>query len=139
LTAAAPDPRQFVKTVSQAGGWTIDEAGDKWQITVSIGALRKQIVTVDFNARDEEGHRMIAYSSICGPASERNAMLLLRFNLQMVHGAFAVQETSAGEMVVVQANQLAETADTLEVTRLITAVAWQADRAEEKLLGQDQN
>jgi hypothetical protein len=40
-------------------------------------------------------------------------------------------------VVVVQANQLADTADVLEVTRLITAVAWQADRAEEKLTGSD--
>ena len=80
----------------------------------------------------------IDISSVCGPASERTAMLLLRFNEQMVHGAFAVKGTSSGDMVVVQANQLADTADPLEVTRLLTAVAWQADKAEEKLVGGDQ-
>jgi hypothetical protein len=40
-------------------------------------------------------------------------------------------------MIVVQANQLADTADALEVTRTVSAVAWQADKAEEKLTGTD--
>jgi hypothetical protein len=57
----------------------------------------------------------------------------------MVHGAFAIQSTTAGEMIVVQANQLADTADALEVTRLISAVAWQADKVEEQLGGGDQH
>jgi hypothetical protein len=55
-----------------------------------------------------------------------------------VHGAFAVQTTDSGEMVVIQANQLADTADVLEVTRVMTAVAWQADKVEQKLMGGDQ-
>jgi hypothetical protein len=40
-------------------------------------------------------------------------------------------------MIVVQANQLADTADPLEITRVMTAVAWQADKVEEKLGGGD--
>jgi hypothetical protein len=51
----------------------------------------------------------------------------------MVHGAFAIHDSPSGDLVVVQANQLADIADSLSVTRLITAVAWQADKAEEKL------
>jgi hypothetical protein len=66
-------------------------------------------------------------------------MALLRYNMKMVHGAFAIHGTPAGEMIVVQANQLAASADALEVTRLITAVAWQADKAEETLGGGDQH
>jgi hypothetical protein len=95
-------------------------------------------VVVNFATQDEDGDRMIAFSSICGPASDRNAMALLRYNAQMVHGAFAVQKTGAGEMIVVQANQLAATADPLGINRVISAIAWQADKAEEKLGGSDQ-
>jgi len=40
-------------------------------------------------------------------------------------------------MVIVQANQLSDTADALEITRTITALAWQADKVEEKLTGKD--
>jgi hypothetical protein len=104
-----------------------------------VGSLRKQTLTVDFSAKDPDGNAVIAYSSICGPASPQNAMLLLKFNQQMVHGAFAIHGTPAGDMVVIQANQLADMANPLEVTRLVTAVAWQADKAEEKLSGKDEH
>jgi hypothetical protein len=40
-------------------------------------------------------------------------------------------------MIVVQSNQLANMADPLAITRVMTAVAWQADKAEEKLGGGD--
>jgi hypothetical protein len=128
-----------VRTIASASGWQVQEHDDIWQIVVPVGSLRKQTVTANFAAKDAEGGAVIAYSSVCGPASPQNAMLLLKFNQQMVHGAFAVHNTPSGEMVVVQANQLAETADPLSVTRLITAVAWQADKAEEKLTGGDSN
>jgi hypothetical protein len=42
----------------------------------------------------------------------------------------------AGEMIVIRANQLPDTADPLEITRVITAIAWQADKVEGKLLGE---
>ena len=106
-------------------------------MTIPVSALRKQTVSVSFDRKDEEGHALIAIASICGPASEKNAMALLRYNTKMPHGAFAIQSTPSGEMIVVQANQLADTADSLEITRVMTAVAWQADKVEEKLGGGD--
>jgi membrane protease subunit (stomatin/prohibitin family) len=139
LSAAAADPKALVRTVAQSSGWTVNENGELWSIVVSIGSLRKQTVAVNFGAKDSEGHALIAYTSTCGPANDKNAMALLRYNIKMVHGAFAIQSTTAGEMIVVQANQLADTADALEVTRLISAVAWQADKVEEQLGGGDQH
>lgn len=139
LTPVSRDPKELVRAVANASSWSIEESGDVWQLVVPVGPLRKQSVTVNFASKDSEGDAVIAYSSVCGPASPQNAMLLLKFNQQMVHGAFAVQSSPSGDVVVVQANQLAETADPLSVTRLITAVAWQADKAEEKLTGGDTN
>jgi membrane protease subunit (stomatin/prohibitin family) len=136
--AGAGDPKQLVRTVAQSAGWQLQESGAVWTVVVPIGSLRKQAVTVDFSAKDEEGQSLIAFSSVCGPASEKNAMALLRYNAKMVHGAFAIQGTGAGEMIVVQANRLADTADPLELTRVITAIAWQADKVEQKLSGGDQ-
>jgi len=139
LQAAAPDAKQLVQSVIQSSGWTCQESGDTWQVTVPIGTLRRQTVTITFGGKDSEGQAVIAYRSTCGPANANNAMALLRYNTKMVHGAFAVENTPGGEMVVVQANQLADTADVLEITRVITAVAWQADKVEEKLLGTDEH
>jgi len=137
LAPVAADPKALVRSVAAAAGWQMQETGDTWQIVVPVGPLRKQTVSVQFGAQDDEGHALISMTSICGPASERNAMALLRYNTKMVHGAFAVLSTPGGEMIVVQANQLADTADPLTTTRVLTAVAWQADKAEEKLGGGD--
>ena len=48
-------------------------------------------------------------------------------------------DQGGGPVVVLQANQFAETADPLQVTRLLTSIAWQADKVEEKLLGTDEH
>ena len=137
---AAVDPRAVVGSVAEAAGYAVDKAGGNvWQITVPISALRKQVVTVTFGKADNEGHAMVSYRSICGPASEKNAMALLRYNTRLLHGAFAVDNVGGGNVVVVQANQLADTLDPLEVSRVLTAIAWQADKVEEKLLGGDEN
>ena len=138
LAPMVKDPKALVRGVAESVGCKIAESGDTWQLTVPVGTLRKQIVTVQFGIKDSEGHDILSYSSTCGPANEKNAMTLLRYNTKMIHGAFAVVDTPSGEMVVLQANQLAETADPLEVTRVLTAVAWQADKVEQKLGSGDQ-
>ncbi len=133
------DPKQLVRSVAKSSGWQVNEAGSPWQIEVPIGPLRKQRVNVQFDAKDAEGNSIIAFSSVCGPATSLNAMDLLKYNTQMVHGAFAVESSPTGDVIVVRANQLTATADPLAVTKVITAVAWQADKVEEKFLGSDAN
>ncbi len=139
LAPVTRDPKGLVKAVAGAANYKIDEQGDTLNITVPIGALRKQVVQVGFDKKDEEGHALITFTSVCGPATENNAMKLLRYNTKLVHGAFAVDDQGSGDMIVLQANQLAETADPLEVTRVLTSIAWQADRVEEKLLRTDEH
>ncbi|MFN0017861.1 MAG: SPFH domain-containing protein [Pirellulaceae bacterium] len=140
-TAAPPvtDPKQLVRTVVQSSGWKMTETGDAWQVTLPIGSLRKQTVNVRFDQKDEAGHPLISYASVCGPSTPENAMQLLKFNTQMVLGAFAIQDTPSGEMVVVCTSQLAATTTPLDVSRTITAIAWQADKVEEKISGGDEN
>jgi hypothetical protein len=129
------DPKALVRAVAQSAGYTITEGGERWDIAVPIGSLRKQIVRVAFDRKDEEGEPLIAFASICGPSSEGNAMKLLKYNQNLVHGAFAIVEEGGQEKIAIQANQLAASADPLTVSRLLSAVAWQADKVEEKLLG----
>jgi hypothetical protein len=137
--APSADPQQLVRTVAQSAGWQCLEAGDAWQIVVPVGALRKQTVTVRFDQKDSDGHPLISYASVCGPSTPENALQLLKFNSQMVMGAFGVQSTPSGDVVVVCASQLAATSTALDISRTITAIAWQADKVEEKLGGGDQN
>jgi len=138
LAPVAVDPKAVVRGVAQAAGYAIQESGDDWEITVPIGGLRRQTVLIDFSRKDHDGHPLVTFRSTCGPASEKNAMALLRYNTQLVHGAFAVEKIAGADMIVVQANRLAENTDPLGISRVLTAVAWQADKAEEKLLNKDE-
>jgi len=104
LAPVTKDPKAMVRSVAEAGEYTIKEAGDALQITVPLGSLRKQMVTVEFGKTDESGHSMVNYWSICGPVSEKNAMTLLRYNTKMRHGSFAVRKVGGTELVVIQAN-----------------------------------
>ena len=138
LTPVTTDPKAMIRGVAEAAGYPIVASGDALQITVPVGPLRKQIVTVEFGLTDESSHAMVSYWSICGPMTEKNAPALLRYNAKMLHGAFAARQTDGGESLVIQANQLAETLDPLEVSRALSAIAWQADQVEQKLGGGDE-
>jgi hypothetical protein len=132
------DVRSVIRKVAGSSNWTLREQGDHWEITLPVGSLRKQTVHATFGRKDQEGHDLVCFWSPCGPASPKNAVTLLRFNNQTLHGAFAFQQSSNGsEMVVLRANLLADTTDALEVLRVVSALAWQADEVEEQLLGED--
>ena len=131
----AVDPRAVVRSMVTAAGHDLVESGDDWQVTIKLGELRKQIVAISFGKSDKAGNAMVTYRSVCGTASGKNAMALLRYNTKLLHGAFAVEKVGGAEMVVLAANQLADTIDPLEVSRVLTAIAWQADKVEQQLMG----
>ncbi len=102
-------------------------------------ALRKQRVTVEFGQKDADGNAIVNYWSVCGPFLEKNAAALLQYNTSTIHGAFAVKTIADKQMVVLQTNQPADTISALEVSKVLAAIAWQADQVEQKLLGTDEN
>ena len=129
---------QIQETLRQVGkqlGWSISESGSEWTLSLSLGPLRKQDVHVDFSGIDEAGHRLVSIWSTCGVIEPSMALTLLRYNAQIVHGAFAVNSIDGSDVLVIRGNLLADTADLLELTRTITAVAWQANQAEQQLAG----
>ena len=130
------DARAMVLEVAQASGYTVDEQPDSLNISIPISALRRQSVHVEFS-KDKDGNALVSYRSVCGPAKPELAMKLLKYNTQMVHGAFAVVNAGSGDMVVIQVNVMGETADPLEVSRVLTSIAWQADKVESQILGGD--
>jgi membrane protease subunit (stomatin/prohibitin family) len=135
---AAVDPRTLVRNVVQAGGYKLAEDGDTWQVSVPVGTMRKQTVSITFGQHDEGNHATVSFRSTCGPATEQNAQALLRYNTKLVQGAFAFDKIGDREMVVLQATLMADALTGPAVSQVITAIAWQADKVEEKLTGADQ-
>jgi len=136
---SAYDPKAVVRAVVQGSGYALVEDGDSWQAIVPLGPLRRQIVRIEFGQKDQAGNPMVVYWSICGPYEEKNAPLLLRHNAALLYGAFAVRNFGGTELVVLQANQLASALAPLDVSRVISAIAWQADQLEQQLHGADQH
>ncbi|HZZ74099.1 MAG TPA: SPFH domain-containing protein [Pirellulales bacterium] len=133
----AVDPKAVIRFAAQTAGFTVDEQGDVWKITIATGPLRKQAVTVQFGTNDLQQHPVVAISSTCGPMNDKNAPVLLRFNSQLVYGAFAVDTINGQEMIVLKANLLADTLNNVEAGRVLAAIAFQADKIEEQLGASD--
>ena len=132
------EPREAVRKAIEAAGYQLDEeSGDSWKVTVPTENDRKQGVEIRFGGTDDAGHEVVEYRSLCGAASEKNAMKFLRYNTKLHHGAFAVETINEEDIILVHSEQLATTLEVLEVRRSIEAIALQADRVEEKLSGED--
>jgi membrane protease subunit (stomatin/prohibitin family) len=137
LGGAASNPQEAVKAAATASGFSLNDLSSEYILTVPIGTLRKQQVHVAFDRADEAGHPLVTIWSACGPASDRNALTLLRFNSKLVYGAFAVQKSGDGEALVLTSNVLADSLTPAAVTQIVSAIAWQADQVEEKISGKD--
>ncbi len=137
LTAApALSPQQLVKQVTESAGWKLEESEAAWLITIPINALRKQQMRVQFTD-DGNGHAILGLSTVCGAYQEKSASVLLQYNSQLIHGAFAVENTASGPHVVLRTNLIADATDALSLTRVLTSLAWQADQVEERLSTND--
>ncbi len=139
LGTTPPDPVSFVRSVAEKAGYSVDAVNDQLRVTVPTGALRKQVVYMQVSGADDGKSQLVSFWSVCGPAQSKHAMALLRYNAKLVHGAFAVREFGGPPLVVLQANLLPEELEPVQVSRLLAAIAWQADQAEEKLTGRDEH
>lgn len=133
----ASDPLQLVKTVARQSGYVLEEFGNTLKITVPVGNLRKQVVWCSYEQSREGGQNIVRFWSVCGPASEQNAAMLLRHNAQLTFGAFAFHKVNNQELIVIQMSLPANSLTIVDVARFIPALAWQADRFEESLSDQD--
>jgi len=129
-------PTELLKKVAMKSGYEVQELGDSFKLTVPVGALRRQQIHVSFTQRDEQDFPITQIWSGCGIVSPSNAMALLRSNKKLMYGAFALQSQSDGsDLLVLQANLLTETLDAIELSRCISAIAFQADQIEDQISG----
>jgi membrane protease subunit (stomatin/prohibitin family) len=137
-TADEATPRQMIQKLAIDSGWTIlEDSETSTQLEITISAVRKQRVSIDYTPADANGNPIVAIWSSCGIADPANAMLLLRYNNSIVQGAFALHRYNGQEHLVLKSNLLAGTTNPLELSRIVSAIAWQADQVEQDTTGDD--
>lgn len=131
------DPLAIVRAVAEKANYAITEKEGRLDIVIPVGTLRKQVVHVQLANLGKEKEQMVSFWSICGPFQAKHALTFLRYNGRLAYGAFAVRDEGGTPMVVLQANLLADGLSAAEVSRVLAALAWQADQVEQQLTGTD--
>ncbi len=131
------EPKALVEAVAQAAGYRLETGGPTWQMTVPVGALRKQILYIEFPREQAGESAALRIWTICAPARAETALQMLQYNAQLMYGALAVREIQGVPTLVLQAAVPQAGLDAVALTRTVSALAWQADQLEQTLTGQD--
>ncbi|GAC1471991.1 MAG: hypothetical protein NVSMB9_18700 [Isosphaeraceae bacterium] len=130
---ADPDTSRLIRSLVEGSGFEARPSGHGWRIDVPLHLDRRQAVYVGHSGLDPEERSILSLVSVCGPANDRDARILLRLNARVVEGHFAIRVLRGEEYFVVIENIPADTLDRLEPTRLVRRIAEMADGLEDRL------
>src|SRR5260370_21957068 len=97
-------------------------------MVVPLELARRQAVYVGHAGTDPEGRAILSLVSVCSPANDRDARILLKLNARTVEGHFAIRVLRGEEYFVVIENVPAEAIDRFDAPGLIRRIAATADR-----------
>ncbi|HYW78118.1 MAG TPA: HEAT repeat domain-containing protein, partial [Thermoguttaceae bacterium] len=91
-TAPRLDPTQCVRQTGEFLGVEPTGSDTSFRFKLSLPGDRTQKVTVYFGRKDAEGDELVVIYSECGPADERHYEAILRKNMSIPAGAFAIRD-----------------------------------------------
>ncbi len=130
---ADADPTPLVRDLVARSGFDSVPAGHGWCVVVPLKLDRRQVVYLGPAGSDAEGRAILALVSVCGPANNRDARLLLKWNARSVEGHFAIKVLRGEEYFVVVRNVAVESLPALDPARLLGRIAEMADGLEDRL------
>jgi hypothetical protein len=130
---ADPDTTRLIRDLVARAGFESAPWGHGWRLVVPLQLDRHQAVYVGHSGTDAEGRAILSLVSVCGPANERDARILLKLNARSVEGHFAIKVLRGEEYFVVIQNLAAETAPNVDACGLVRRVAETADGFEDRL------
>ena len=102
-------------------------------MVVPLQLDRHQAVYIGHAGTDPEGRPLLALVSVCGPANDRDARILLKLNARMVEGHFAIRVLRGEEYFVVIENLAADGVVRADAPGLVRRIAEIADGLEDRL------
>jgi hypothetical protein len=130
---ADPDTLRPMRLLVERAGFEASPAGQGWRMVVPLQLDRKQAVYIGHAGTDPEGRSLLALVSVCGPANERDARILLKLNARTVAGHFAIKILRGEEYFVVIETLQADCVDRTDATGLVRRIAEVADGLEDRL------
>ena len=107
------------------------------QFKLSLSNGREQRVGVFFGRKDDQGEPIVIVYSECGPANPKYYEAVLRKNLKIPAGAFAIRDIDGQPNFVLVDTMLAAVVTPIHLAQRIENIAARADALEKTLTGED--
>jgi len=136
-TAGELDVVECVKQAAELLGVEPSGSGTAYQFHLSLPEGRRQKVAVFFEQKDSHGHKLVVVYSECGPAKAKHYEAVLRKNLTMPAGAFAIRDVDGAPNFVIVDTMMADLVTPRALAKRIENIAARADGVEKSLSPQD--
>ncbi|WP_422930814.1 hypothetical protein [Singulisphaera sp. PoT] len=130
---ADPDVTRIIREIVARSGYEAGPSSHGWRIVVPLQLDRKQAVYLGHASTDREGRSILSLVSVCGPANDRDARILLKHNARSVEWHFAIKVLRGEEYFVVIQNLASDTIAAFDPMSIVRRIAEAADSLEDRL------
>lgn len=131
------DVDDLVRRTSTLLGVEPSGSGSSFRFQLSLDEARAQKVAVYFGRADADGEELVVIYTECGPAETKYYEAVLRKNLSIPSGAFAIRDVDGSPRFVLVDTMLASTVTPSALAKKIEHIASRGDAVENSLTNQD--
>lgn len=135
--SGSPGSAEAIHRAAELIGAELSGKDNRYRFSLPLPEGRQQRVALYLGKEDSEGDALVVIYSECGPASERHYETVLRKNLRIPSGAFAIRDIDGKPHFVMVDTVLAVTATASMLAKKIEHIASRADLVEQALGQED--
>jgi len=138
ISSAPADHQECMRRTGELLGAEPSGSDDSFRFELSLPGGRTQKVAVYFGRDDGKGEKLIVIYSECGPALPKHYEAVLRKNMSIPAGAFAIRDVDGVATLVMVDTVIAATATAGMLAKKIENIAARADLVEKGLTKEDE-
>ena len=129
---------ECVKSAGEYLGAEPKGGGKAFEFRLSQPSGRSQRVQVQFGRVDSDGDELVVVYTECGPADAKHYEQVLRKNLQLPAGAFAIRDVGGVPNLVIVETAAAASLTGRQLAKMVDAIGARADKVEQSLAKEDE-